>query len=236
MAAWEACCWAWSGRPTKLHGVATDRYENFAIATGPLDGEVEAVYFLDFLTGDLKAAVLNINNGKFNAFFSYNILQDLGVDAAKNPRYLMVTGVADLRRIGGSNVQPSASVVYVAELTTGRIAAYAVPWNPTLHKQGAAFQGSACSARCHPIPQRRRSRPMSTGRGSNLMTLPIVVNGQPRSVAAETSVASLLAELGVRPQHCAVEINLELVPRGQHAERMLEPGDRLEIVTLVGGG
>ncbi len=124
----------------EAHGVATDRYENFAIATGPLDGEVEAVYFLDFLTGDLKAAVLNINNGKFTAFFNYNILQDLGVDAAKNPRYLMVTGVADLRRIGGSNVQPSASVVYVAELTTGRIAAYAVPWNPALHKQGAAFQ------------------------------------------------------------------------------------------------
>ena len=77
---------------------------------------------------------------------------------------------------------------------------------------------------------------MSTGRGSILMTLPIVVNGQPRSVAAKTSVASLLAELGVRPQHCAVEINLELVPRGLHAERMLESGDRLEIVTLVGGG
>ncbi|MBL9125638.1 MAG: hypothetical protein JNG90_18510, partial [Planctomycetaceae bacterium] len=69
-----------------------------------------------------------------------NILQDLGVDPAKNPRFLMVTGVADLRRIGGSNVQPSASVVYVAELTTGRVAAYAVPWNPALHKQGAAFQ------------------------------------------------------------------------------------------------
>ncbi|MBL9125637.1 MAG: sulfur carrier protein ThiS [Planctomycetaceae bacterium] len=68
------------------------------------------------------------------------------------------------------------------------------------------------------------------------MTLAIVVNGQPRSVAEETSVATLLAELGVRPQHCAVEINLELVPRQQHAERLLAAGDRLEIVTLVGGG
>lgn len=125
----------------EAHGVATDRYENFAIATGPLDSGVEAVFFLDFLTGDLKAAVLNINNGKFNAFFSYNILQDLGVDPAKNPRYLMVTGVADLRRIGANNVQPSASVVYVAELTTGRIAAYAVPWNAAMHKQGATSQG-----------------------------------------------------------------------------------------------
>lgn len=126
---------------SEAHGVATDRYENFAIATGPLDNEVEAVYFLDFLTGDLKAAVLSINNGQFTAFYSYNILQDLGVDAAKNPRYLMVTGIADLRRIGGTNVQPGASVIYVAELTTGRIAAYAVPWSPNLHKQGAMFQG-----------------------------------------------------------------------------------------------
>jgi hypothetical protein len=124
------------------HGVATDRYENFAIATGPLDNEVEAVYFLDFLTGDLKAAVLNINTGTFTAFYSYNILQDLGIDPAKNPRYLMVTGVADLRRVGGSNVRPGASVVYIAELTTGKIAAYAVPWSPDLHKRGAPFQGA----------------------------------------------------------------------------------------------
>lgn len=127
--------------PAAVHGVATDRFENFAIATGPLDNEVEAVYFLDFLTGDLKAAVLNINTAKFTAFFSHNILQDLGIDPAKNPRYLMVTGVADLRRLGGSNVRPGASVVYVAELTTGKIAAYAVPWAPNLHKQGSAFHG-----------------------------------------------------------------------------------------------
>lgn len=123
------------------HGVATDRFDNFAIATGPLDNEVEAVYFLDFLTGDLKAAVLNINTATFTAFFSYNILQDLGIDPGKNPRYLMVTGVIDLRRVGGTNVRPGASVVYIAELTTGKIAAYAVPWSPDMHKRGTPFQG-----------------------------------------------------------------------------------------------
>ena len=37
---------------------ATDRGETYAIATGPVDNEVEAVYFLDFLTGDLGAVVL----------------------------------------------------------------------------------------------------------------------------------------------------------------------------------
>lgn len=64
----------------------------------------------------------------------------------------------------------------------------------------------------------------------------ILVNGEARSVPAGTTVAQLLAELKLEPKHCAVEINLELVPRGRHAERALTSGDRLEIVTLVGGG
>jgi len=68
------------------------------------------------------------------------------------------------------------------------------------------------------------------------MSLEIIVNGEPRSVAPGTTVALLLAELGVTPRHCAVEVNLELVPRAQQAEHQLAAGDRLEVVTLVGGG
>jgi len=64
----------------------------------------------------------------------------------------------------------------------------------------------------------------------------ISVNGETKSVAQGTTVSQLLVELGIEPKHCAVEINLELVPRGKHAERPLVAGDRLEIVTLVGGG
>ena len=64
----------------------------------------------------------------------------------------------------------------------------------------------------------------------------IVCNGRPRTVADGTTVAALVAELGLEPRHVAVEVNLELVPRAQHAARQLVAGDRLEIVTLVGGG
>jgi sulfur carrier protein len=64
----------------------------------------------------------------------------------------------------------------------------------------------------------------------------IVCNGQPRQTTAGTTVAALLAELGLEPRHVAVEVNLELVPRAKHAERMLRDGDQVEIVTLVGGG
>jgi thiamine biosynthesis protein ThiS len=64
----------------------------------------------------------------------------------------------------------------------------------------------------------------------------IVVNGTSREVAAGLSIANLLRELQLEPKQVAVEVNLELVPRGRHAEHALSPGDRLEVVTLVGGG
>ncbi|HUY93388.1 MAG TPA: sulfur carrier protein ThiS [Pirellulales bacterium] len=62
------------------------------------------------------------------------------------------------------------------------------------------------------------------------------VNGEPRQAPTGTTIAALLAELGVDPRQVAVEVNLELAPRGRHAERTLAAGDRLEVVTLVGGG
>jgi sulfur carrier protein len=64
----------------------------------------------------------------------------------------------------------------------------------------------------------------------------IHVNGELREVAAGSTVARLLGELGVTQPHVAVELNLEVVPRAQHAETVLRDGDRLEVVTLVGGG
>ena len=64
----------------------------------------------------------------------------------------------------------------------------------------------------------------------------IVVNGAPRQVEGGTTVAELLAELKMPARGVAVELNLQIVPRSRHAEQMLAEGDRLEIVSLVGGG
>lgn len=64
----------------------------------------------------------------------------------------------------------------------------------------------------------------------------LVVNGESRQAADGATVASLLAELALAGKPVAVEVNLELVPAAQHAARRLAEGDRVEIVTLVGGG
>ena len=64
----------------------------------------------------------------------------------------------------------------------------------------------------------------------------IQVNGEQRNVEANLSITELLKQMELDPRYLAVERNLELVPRGEHAETLLADGDRLEVVTLVGGG
>ena len=64
----------------------------------------------------------------------------------------------------------------------------------------------------------------------------VMINGEHRRVAAGTSLAQLIAEVGLDPQRVAVERNLEIVPRSTFGEIIVEDGDAFEIVHFVGGG
>jgi len=67
----------------------------------------------------------------------------------------------------------------------------------------------------------------------------LIVNGEARhflSPAATLSVAALVDALGYTGKRIAVERNGEIVPRGRHAEVLLDEGDHIEIVVAVGGG
>jgi hypothetical protein len=124
-----------------LHAVATDHTDGFAIATGYCDESVEAVYFLDFATGNLSAAVVSKQNGHFNAFYTHNVIADLGINPAKPPRFLLTTGAVDLRRPGGQTTTLSRSLAYVAELQSGKVAAYAIPWSTSAWNAGQTLRG-----------------------------------------------------------------------------------------------
>jgi sulfur carrier protein len=71
---------------------------------------------------------------------------------------------------------------------------------------------------------------------STISRLEIIVNGQPRQVAASTTLALLLRHLEIPERGVAVEINGQIVPRARHAEQFFAGGERLEIVSLIGGG
>jgi thiamine biosynthesis protein ThiS len=69
---------------------------------------------------------------------------------------------------------------------------------------------------------------------SNAISL--VLNGKPRSLASETPLPQLLEELGVDRRLVAVAHNGEVIPRDQYESVVLQDGDRVEIVRMVGGG
>lgn len=64
----------------------------------------------------------------------------------------------------------------------------------------------------------------------------VTVNGEPRTIAADSSIAAMLDEIRIDPRKVAVEHNLEVVPRSTLADIRVSDGDSFEIVHFVGGG
>lgn len=67
-------------------------------------------------------------------------------------------------------------------------------------------------------------------------TIEVHVNGAPRQVQAGATLAELLRAVGAPEQGVAVEVNQAIVRRADHATRRVAAGDRIEVVSLVGGG
>lgn len=64
----------------------------------------------------------------------------------------------------------------------------------------------------------------------------LIVNDRPMTLPEQATVTQLLETLGVTVKHVAVEVNGELVSRSNHPTHALNSGDRVEVVTFVGGG
>ena len=62
------------------------------------------------------------------------------------------------------------------------------------------------------------------------------INGEQRDFPDGLTVAGLVAQLGMKPDRVAVELNLEIVSRAQWEATTLKNGDKLEVVHFVGGG
>lgn len=64
----------------------------------------------------------------------------------------------------------------------------------------------------------------------------LFINGEERSFGAPLTLVGLVEQLGMKPDRVAVELNRDIVPRGQWPVTSLAEGDQLEIVQFVGGG
>ncbi|HEY9626713.1 MAG TPA: sulfur carrier protein ThiS [Coleofasciculaceae cyanobacterium] len=73
-----------------------------------------------------------------------------------------------------------------------------------------------------------------TGQGTPQIT--IQINGDRHQCACQTQLPQLLEQLGMNPRLVAVEYNGEILHRQFWQSTEIQEGDRLEIVTIVGGG
>ena len=64
----------------------------------------------------------------------------------------------------------------------------------------------------------------------------VIINGETKDVPDDLTVKELVAHLGLGGGPVAVEVNREIVPRAEHANRRVAGGDAIEIVHFVGGG
>jgi len=122
------------GRPTagplpRVAAMTSLSQESFAVCTAPIDSTVEGFFVLDFETGDLTGGVLSQNTSKFGVSYRYNVLKDLGFKPGKvkNPKFLLVPGLAGFGGAGGGRM--ASSVLYVTDAATGVTVAYGIPWN-----------------------------------------------------------------------------------------------------------
>jgi sulfur carrier protein len=97
-------------------------------------------------------------------------------------------------------------------------------------RDAAMTSGSAAIAR-----QASRRLAAAAARRDNT-GMDITLNGEPRAIAAMTTVLQLLAQEGLGERRVAVEVNGEIIPRSRHGEHPLATGDRIEIVHALGGG
>ncbi len=70
----------------------------------------------------------------------------------------------------------------------------------------------------------------------SLETIRIVVNGEPREIPPQESIASLLRFLGLPTERLAVELNKVIVRKRDWDSTGVADGSRIEIVEFVGGG
>lgn len=113
----------------KLKAAASHGADTFAIATGQVDDEIEGLYTLDFVTGDLQCFVLNSRTGGMAGRFMINVNDPkiFGAKRGKKPNFLLATGTFS----GGASTggaRPAASVCYVVDANTGDVAAFGFPW------------------------------------------------------------------------------------------------------------
>ncbi len=64
----------------------------------------------------------------------------------------------------------------------------------------------------------------------------VQVNGKDLEIDSQSTVTTLITQLGYQDQRIALEVNESIIPKSKHEKFALSAGDQVEIIKAVGGG
>ena len=124
-----AISYIWPQQPARA--VGTDRDAQFSMTTMRVSPDgLEAIFVLDYLTGQLTGGAMSRQQSKFMVRYMRNLSNDFGVDTETEPRYAVISGVGQLQNRAGRGTR-ATSLLYVGELKSGKVIAYAIDWQDT---------------------------------------------------------------------------------------------------------
>ncbi len=110
--------------PSRQVQAANDRFEDYVMCTGPVGtaGKVttDGVWLLDYRSGKLQGTVIDRALGKIIGWAEVDLVTEFGIQPRQNVHFLMTTG----------QVTQGQAVLYVAEVTTGKLGVYSMGQRP----------------------------------------------------------------------------------------------------------
>jgi len=127
--------------PLELNAGTSARGKSMSMATGLIDGNVEGLFLLDHVTGNLQCWVLSPKTGSVGGYYTANVARDLQLEGKTGAtEYLMVTGNFFFAGNSGNDA-PGNSVCYVGDSASGKVVGYGLVYNKQAIKRGVVQNG-----------------------------------------------------------------------------------------------
>ena len=127
--------------PLPLHAGTAVTGKSMSMATGLIDDQVEGLYVLDHVSGNLQCWTLNARTGAVGGVYRANVAADLVADKTGVADYVMTTGNFFYDGGVSGNLVPAKSVVYVADVTTGNVVGYGLAYDKQADRRGVVQAG-----------------------------------------------------------------------------------------------
>lgn len=116
--------WWLNGQPRPVRAATLDRHEDFIMCTGPVSlypgVPLEGVWLLDYKAGKLLGTVIDRVHAKVISWAEVDLVSEYGIAPKQNVHFMMTTG----------NISPGQAALYLAEVTTGKMAVYSMSPRP----------------------------------------------------------------------------------------------------------